>query len=250
MDLQSQSAETFTIYSLSEYAVTLEFDQQIATQTLDKIVRFNALLHQRPFDGFETTVPAYATLSIFFDPIQVMRSSGLRGVNCFQRVSDYLRGLRYAPGSATYPHGDTLTIPVCYGGDFGPDLDEVASRNGLTPAEVIQQHSAALYRVYLIGFTPGFPYLGGLPEQLATPRKQTPRPSISRGSVGIAGKQTGIYPQDTPGGWQIIGRTPLSLFNVANRPPALLKAGDQVIFQPIPPEQFEFNRKADADTDR
>lgn len=241
MDLQSQSAETFTLYSLSEYAITLEFDREIATQTLDKIVRFNTLLNQRPFDGFLTTVPAYTTLSIFFDPIQVMQSSGLRGINCFQRVSDYLRALHYVPESATNLRGKTLTIPVCYGGEFGPDLDEVADRNGLTPAEVIQQHSMALYRVYLIGFTPGFPYLGGLPEQLATPRKHTPRPSVPRGSVGIAGKQTGIYPQDTPGGWQIIGRTSLSLFDVNNRPPALLKAGDQVVFQPIPAEQFELN---------
>ncbi|PPL00193.1 5-oxoprolinase subunit PxpB [Parapedobacter indicus] len=241
MDLLSEFAETFTIYSLCEYAVTLEFDDEIAAKTLDRIVRFNTQLNEHPFDGFRTTVPAYTTLSVFFDPIQVMQSSQLRGINCFQRVSDYLKELRYMPGkTAAYP-SNAVTIPICYGGEFGPDLDEVAHRNGLTPAEVVQQHSTALYHVYLIGFTPGFPYLGGLPQQLATPRKPTPRPLVPHGSVGIAGKQTGIYPQDTPGGWQIIGRTPLPLFDATNRPPARLKAGDQVVFQPISPEQFYTN---------
>ena len=231
----------FTIYSLCEYAVTLEFDRSIDTQTLDQITRFNTLLNQRPFDGFEATVPAYATLSVFFDPLQVMQSSRLRGSNCFQRVSDYLKTVQQESHKVDTAPENTVTIPVCYGGEFGPDLDEVAHRNKLTPADVIRQHSTALYRVYLIGFTPGFPYLGGLPSQLATPRKQTPRASVPRGSVGIAGEQTGIYSQDTPGGWQIIGRTPLSLFDVKNNPPARLKAGDRIIFQPISPDQFDSN---------
>ena len=244
MNWQSPVAEPFTIYSLCEYAVTLEFNKGITEQTLDDIVAFHTLLNQQPFDGFETAVPAYATLSVFFDPVQVMQSIHLQGTNCFQRVSAYLQTLRQAVVRDKVRKDQeppVVTIPVCYGGEFGPDLEEVAHRSGLSPNEVIQQHSSAMYRVYLIGFTPGFPYLGGLPASLATPRKQTPRASVPRGSIGIAGQQTGIYPQNTPGGWQIIGRTAQSLFDVKNRPPALLKVGDHVIFRPITPDQFNTN---------
>jgi len=250
MDRQIIRSETFSLYTLCEYAVTLEFDSVINSSALDRITRFDARIHQHPFDGFKSSVPAYTTLTVFFDPLEVMRSATLDGLDGYQRVSAYLKKLAALPMDTTeVPSERVVTIPVCYGGEFGPDLEEVADMNGLTPTEVIRLHSGATYRVHLVGFTPGFPYLSGLPNQLVTPRRKTPRRHVPRGSVGIAGSQTGIYPQDTPGGWQIIGRTWLPLFD-ENRPaPALLKAGDRIIFQPIPHEQFMENHSSHADTD-
>ena len=127
---------------------------------------------------------------------------------------------------------------MCYGGEFGPDLGRVAAQAKLTPEEVIKRHSKATYLVYLIGFAPGFPYLGGLPKELATPRHPKPRMAVPAGSVGIAGEQTGIYPQVTPGGWNLIGATPLPLFRPQAEPPVLLQPGDEVKFKPVGPDEF------------
>jgi KipI family sensor histidine kinase inhibitor len=132
-----------------------------------------------------------------------------------------------------------VEIPVCYGGEFGPDLDAVAAHCGIQPAEVVAIHSGASYTVEFLGFSPGFPYLSGLPARLATPRLERPRVRVPAGSVGIAGPQTGVYPQATPGGWRLIGRTPLRLFDAFRDPPALLVMGDTVRFTPIGPEEFD-----------
>jgi KipI family sensor histidine kinase inhibitor len=137
------------------------------------------------------------------------------------------------------PKGKIVTIPVHYGGSCGPDLQEVAEYHGLTPAEVIALHSAVTYRVYMIGFSPGFPFLGGLDPRLHTPRKKSPREKVPAGSVGIADQQTGIYSLDSPGGWRLIGRTPLKLFDLSREEPLLLGAGDQVLFQPITGKEIE-----------
>jgi inhibitor of KinA len=131
-----------------------------------------------------------------------------------------------------------VEIPVCYGGEFGADLDFVAKHANLTPGEVIEIHSAADYLVHMIGFAPGFPYLGGMSSKIAAPRRSSPRLKVPAGSVGIAGEQTGIYPLETPGGWQLIGRTPLALFRPEQDPPTLLQPGDIVRFRPITPQQF------------
>ena len=236
----------FTVYFVSEYAVTLDFGGEADEEILRRISTFDALLRSRPFDGFLSTVPAYTTLSIFFDPMEVIRSSGLHGISCFERVSNYVHRLRDVEAAAYAHQPKAVIIPVCYGGAFGPDLEDVARHTGLSADEVIRLHSTATYRVHLIGFTPGFAYLGGMPEQLAPPRKSTPRHAVAAGSVGIAGKQTGIYPLDTPGGWQIIGRTPLPLFDVRKANPTLLTAGDHVMFRPIPHTQFESLHSSDA----
>ena len=132
----------------------------------------------------------------------------------------------------------TVEVPVCYGGDFGPDLTRVATQAKLSLEEVVKRHAKAEYRVHLIGFAPGFPYLGGLPKELVTPRHTKPRMEVPAGSVGIGGEQTGIYPQVTPGGWNLIGRTPLRLFRPEDDPPVLLQAGDIVKFRPVTPEEF------------
>jgi inhibitor of KinA len=131
-----------------------------------------------------------------------------------------------------------VEIPVCYGGEFGPDLEEVAEHNGITPEEVIDIHSNGEYIVYMIGFAPGFPYIGGMSEKIAAPRRKNPRLKIPAGSVGIAGKQTGVYPIETPGGWQLIGRTPRKLFLPDGHTPSLLQAGDQIKFVQVSQEEF------------
>lgn len=228
----------FEIYYLSEQAVTLAFEPEISETQLQQITAFNKLINQNPFPGFRCTVPAYHTISIFYDPVKVIKSS-LQGEDCFKKVSCWLRKLKFEPENMQVKEARTITIPVCYGQDFGPDLEELANLHQLTTEEVISLHSSAVYKVYMIGFVPGFAYLGGMNALLDTPRKAIPRQKITAGSVGIAGKQTGVYPMETPGGWQIIGRTPLKLFDANRSQPALLKAGDSVIFKPISADEFQ-----------
>lgn len=237
----------FNIYSLSEQALTVEFGQVIDERLLQQVQGFNSLVIKKPFPGFYTTVPAYTTLTVFFNPVQVMQSA-LPGTGCFEKVAGYLTALKNQMESTMGGLHETITIPVCYGGVFGPDLDEVARMHKLTPHEIITLHSAAVYKVYMIGFVPGFAYLGGMPAVLSTPRKPTPRKAIPPGSVGIAGNQTGVYPLQTPGGWQLIGRTPLTLFNAALPQPALLKAGNHVVFKPINHQQFNHIATKNAHT--
>jgi KipI family sensor histidine kinase inhibitor len=131
-----------------------------------------------------------------------------------------------------------IEVPTVYGGEFGPDLAFVASHSRLSEAEVVQIHSGTDYLVYMMGFSPGFPYLGGMSPRIATPRLKTPRTAIPAGSVGIAQEQTGVYPVESPGGWQLIGRTPARLFDAGRQPPVLVEAGDSIRFVPIVPRQF------------
>ncbi|NLG86950.1 MAG: 5-oxoprolinase subunit PxpB, partial [Firmicutes bacterium] len=151
------------------------------------------------------------------------------------RLLQLIEGL----GKLDLPAPEITVIPVCYGGKFGPDLDYVCEHTGLSAEEVIQLHTGTDYLIYMLGFTPGFSYLGGMDERLATPRLKTPRTHIPAGSTGIAGKQTGIYPIDSPGGWQLIGRTPLKLYDPFRDPPVLLKAGNYVRFTAITEDEYE-----------
>jgi len=231
----------FKIYYLSEAAVTVEFGQRITSNLLNAVNSLNILLYRQPFPGFHTTVPAYSTLTVFYDPVLVIKSD-LPGADCFEKVSGYLNNLNPQQKAVKPAMRNIVTIPVCYGGGFGPDLAEVASLHQLSIAEVIKLHSAVTYKVYMIGFIPGFAYLGGMDERLSTPRKLTPRKSVPAGAVGVAGLQTGVYPLESPGGWQIIGQTPVKLFDLTRREPSLLKSGDTVIFKAI--DIKEFNKLA------
>jgi inhibitor of KinA len=235
--MHTTAVPEFQIYYLSEQAVTIEFGQEIAEYLLNAISGFNNLLHAQPFPGFRTTVPAYATLTVFYDPVLVYRAD-LPGTDCFEKVSGYLNSLNQQKKTTKSVKGNTITIPVCYGGDFGPDLEEVAVLHQLSTADVIKLHSLVTYMVFMIGFVPGFAYLGGMDERLITPRKATPRKAVPAGAVGIAGQQTGVYPLQTPGGWQIIGQTPVKLFDANREQPSLLKAGDMVKFKPIDINEF------------
>ena len=183
----------------------------------------------RDLKGIIELLPSYASLLIVFDPL-IISVSALRTI--VSRLFD-------SPGEIDIPEPKTVNIPVAYGGEFGPDLDWVAEFHKLPPGDVVRYHSATTYHVYMLGFTPGYPYLGEVPPEIVTPRRDTPRTNVPRGSVGIAQKQTGIYPVESPGGWQIIGRTPLTLFDPQAETPTLLEAGDVVTFYPIEQEAFE-----------
>jgi len=225
------------MYGLSEQSVTIEFGAVINEELLSLITAFNQFLLQNPFSGLITTIPAYCTLTVYFDPLMVL-ASDLPGIYSFDKVSAYLKKL----GETRRMQSDTLSnrfvIPVCYGGGMGADMFAVAKANNLSEAEVVERHSSVLYTVYMIGFVPGFAYMGGMDPSLATPRKEIPDAKIPAGSVGIAGMQTGIYPMETPGGWQIIGRTPLKMFDVNRKQPSLIKGGDIVSFKAIGIEEF------------
>ncbi len=181
----------------------------------------------RDFPGLIDRVPAYASLTLFYDP-RVWTYEGLAAA------------LRDDLNAATLGAGDgrTVSLPVCYGGEHGPDLEAVAQICEMDAAEVVARHSGNEYRVFFLGFTPGFPYLGGMDPRLAVPRQDTPRAQVPAGSVGIAGTQTGVYPQASPGGWQLIGQTPVRLFDARRDPPCLLSPGDRVVFRPIDATEF------------
>lgn len=234
----SPDQDSFRIYSLNERAITIEFGAVISEHVWQQVNSFDRLVQQHPFIGFYTSVPAYTTLTVFYNPLLVYQSADMPGVDCFDKVSTYLTKLHRHKKDSQLLTGDKITIPVCYEEHFGPDLNEVAALNNLTVADVIVLHTAVIYKVYMIGFVPGFAYLGGMDSRLATPRKSSPRKHVEAGTVGIAGAQTGIYPLQTPGGWQIIGQTPLRLFDVKRHQPSLLKAGDEVVFKPISIDEF------------
>ncbi|GAB3353167.1 5-oxoprolinase subunit PxpB [Lysobacter tyrosinilyticus] len=176
---------------------------------------------QRPI-WLRDLVPAYASIGVFFDPLRIE----------MEDVTEWLHSqLNSLPSDRqTNATPRTVEIPVSYGGEAGPDLDSAAAELGLTPQQLAQRHAAGEYVVAMIGFAPGFPYLQGLDPALALPRLATPRTSVPAGSVGIGGAQTGIYPRESPGGWRLLGRTPLTLFDPSREPPTLLAPGDRVRF--------------------
>ena len=196
------------------------------------LVKLLRLLQAEPIEGIRNLHPAYSSLLIKFDPLK------LDHAEVRTKVNSYLARLE----EASLPAPRQIDIPVCYGGEFGPDLDDVAAMHGITSGQAVELHCSARYIVYFFGFVPGFAYLGGLPNVLAMPRLETPRTKVPQGSVGIGGKQTGVYPLESPGGWRLIGRTPLTMFRrdegVAGERMNFLQIGDQVRFRPIAKEQF------------
>jgi inhibitor of KinA len=228
----------FTVYPISEKAVTIEFGNSISEDLLYVIAGFAELLKQHPFAGMTGMVPAYCTLTVFFNPLMVTKAD-MPGTTALEKVSAYLNQLKQQLIINTIRQSDIITIPVCYGEELGPDLTEVAQINNLTSDEVIRLHGSVTYLVHMIGFMPGFAYFGGMTPAIMAPRKAKPLANVPAGSVGIASLQTGIYPLQSPGGWQIIGQTPLKMFDAARAQPALLKAGDRVKFKAINLSEFK-----------
>jgi inhibitor of KinA len=204
-----------------------------AEESLDAVLRATQQLEGAKIPGVIELVPAYTTIGVFFDPARIAPFDELR-TNIERALQPVLEPARPRAGRETI-----IEVPVCYESEFAPDLDEIARHAGLLRDEIIFRHSSASYRVSCVGFTPGFPYLSGLPPELAMPRRASPRKEVPAGAVAIGGTQTGIYPRKSPGGWNIIGRAPLRLFDVDRDPPALFQAGDRVRFRRISRDEFD-----------
>jgi inhibitor of KinA len=204
------------------------FGDIITPESGECVLRLLRLLESEPIPGVCNLHPAYSSLLLKFDPLK------LRHAELEMTLRDYLKRLDHLP----LPQPRTIEIPVCYGAEFGPDLPDVAALHSFTPEQVIEAHASVTYVVRFLGFVPGFAYLAGLQDALATPRLTAPRRQVPAGSVGIAGHQTGVYPCSTPGGWRLIGRTPVKMFNAYRSEMSLLAIGDRVRFAPISPERF------------
>lgn len=218
-----------TIRPLAESGLLVELPDRIDPLIVDRVMALTTALDAARPPGLVDIVPSYRTILLAFDPVLTDGDA----------LSTLVRELAAdAPTLAATP-GREVTIPVVYGGALGPDLDEVAAQAGLAPAAVSERHAAASYRVACMGFAPGFGFLIGLPPELATPRRTTPRTRVPAGSVAIGGAQTGVYPAELPGGWNIIGRTPVTLFDAARPEPFLLRPGDSVRFLPIDLDEYQ-----------
>ncbi len=225
------------IKPLGDSALVVQFGKDVSEETHEKVMNFIQAIESNPFKGFLEAVPTYNTVTVFYNPLLVFHSYPKQH-SVFETVYERVQNYATQHGEYVKEASNIVEIPVLYGGEFGPDLDLIAHRNQLRTEEVIQIHSERDYLVYMIGFAPGFPYVGGMDERIEAPRKENPRKSIPAGSVGIAGKQTGIYPFESPGGWQIIGRTPAELFLPERNPPTLIQPGDRLRFVPIDAEEY------------
>lgn len=213
----------FTFSPLSEQALVIETGSIITKESEHAVRKLSSLLESQAPDWLIEFIPAFTTVTIFYDPCRLKQAE----------VEQELRLMLAHLDEVKAPAPRHIEIPVCYGGTFGPDLSFVAEHNGLTQDEVIEIHTSGIYSVHMIGFAPGFPFIGGMSEKIAAPRRKSPRLRIPERSVGIAGMQTGVYPIETPGGWQLIGRTPLRLFLPDEDIPSLLRAGDEIRFTQI-----------------
>lgn len=218
------------IYNIHDQAITIEFAQEISEATNRRVIALQHAIESNPFKGFIECVPAYGSLTVFF-------SEQVSAATVKVLVSDLSTKVSGTTDASSLS-GKKICIPVCYDPSLGTDLPWVSTHLNLSIGEIISLHTSVDYRVYMIGFIPGFPYMGTLPERLEVPRKQTPSLKIPMGSVAIAGKQTGIYPAEVPGGWQVIGRTPMKMFDPSNSPFSFLNAGDLVQFIPITLDAF------------
>jgi inhibitor of KinA len=212
----------------SDNSLLIYFDQHISLAVHWQIATLLRLLELQPIRGIVNLHPAYCSILVKFDALELSHDE-LEA--CLLPYLDRLH-------QVSPPEPRQREIPVCYGGEYGPDLAEVCEIHNLSVQEAIDLHGSATYIVYFLGFVPGFAYLGGLPEALVTPRLPTPRRRVPPGSVGIAAHQSGVYPFATPGGWRLIGRTPLAMFRRDRADVSFLAIGDQVHFTPISPEQF------------
>lgn len=219
----------YRIVPAGDSALIVEFEERIDPVVNARTIACAEAVRRAAVAGVRDVVPTYRSVAVYFDPLRT--DSDL----LMERIAHEAEHASSAAEITSAP----VRIPVCYGGEFGPDLAAVATFAHITEAEVVRLHSSATYRVFMLGFVPGFAYLGLVDERIAMPRRSTPRVRVPAGSVGIAGVQTGVYPAETPGGWQIVGRTPLKPFDPRRREPFLMKAGDGVQFYPIDRPEFD-----------
>lgn len=232
------SLDDITIHPLGDAALVMKIADKVNPTVHKKIIHLLHIIESDPFPGLIEVVPTYTNITVFYDPIRVISETTFVE-SAFETVHNIMINYLKKLEQTTPLKQKTIQIPVLYGGNYGPDLTYVAQNNGITEEEVVDIHSASNYLIYMIGFAPGFPFLGGIDRRITAPRKKLPRTKIPAGSVGIAGTQTGIYPIDTPGGWQIIGQTPRNLFLRNENNPSLLTCGDVLQFIPITEEEFK-----------
>ncbi len=226
--MQDGLLEKARFRTAGDRGILVEYGDVIDPDVNNKVRSIAIVMDEDPPVGVTEIIPTYRSLLIVYDP-SVTQPDKLRRT---------LASLEARLGKINIPPPRTVELPVCYGAEFGPDIDTVADTNNLTVEEAIELHCEPEYLIYMVGFTPGFPFLGGLSEKLHTPRLETPRTLVPEGSVGIANNQTGIYPIASPGGWQLIGRTPVKLFAPWRKNPFLYQAGDRLKFKPISAEEY------------
>ncbi len=210
-------------------AIIIKAGSDISEEINGTVRKLLVIIEKQKIKGIIDFIPSYNELMVCYDPLSIN----------FKELLIVLRSLETEIENTELPQSLVIHVPVLYGGESGPDIEEVSDFSGLSMEEIVKIHSSDSYLVYMLGFTPGFCYLGGMDERIATPRKQSPRLKIPAGSVGIADKQTGIYPIESPGGWQLIGKTPLRLFDPAKRPEFLISAGDRIKFYPVTEDDFK-----------
>jgi inhibitor of KinA len=225
--MDTLAGESARFQVASDQSLLVYFGHQITPQAHERVRRLLRLLELEPIAGIRNLHPAYCSLLVKFDALNFQH----------EKLEAILRKYLERLEEVRLPEPRQLEIPVCYGGEYGPDLSDVAAMHGMTAAQAIEIHSSKSYLVYFLGFVPGFAYLGEVPEALVTPRLATPRRNVPAGSVGIAGSQTGVYPFATPGGWRLLGRTPMSMFRTDRDGLSLLSIGDRVRFKPISREE-------------
>jgi inhibitor of KinA len=217
------------ITAAGDAALVLEFPQRIDPAINARAVALADALHRRCGGAIRDAVVGYATVTVFFDPL-VVDADWMEA-----EMQDAAREPHDLPETS----GPVIEVPVCYGGDLGPDLETVAAFGRCTPDDVVALHTEATYRVYMVGFVPGFAYMASVDPRIAAPRRASPRTAVPSGSVGVAGPQTGIYPAATPGGWNIIGRTPVQPYDSARANPFLFRAGDTVRFRAVSRDGYD-----------
>lgn len=222
---------------MGDRALVAEYGRTLHAAINARVRAAAEYLLAHPLPGVTDVVPAFAAVTVHFDPLVV--AAHYRTADPLEAMREALQHLLAKAPAAPRQKPRTIEIPVCYGGDFGEDLEAVAKRCGLTTDEVVKIHGAPVYLVHALGFVPGFAYLGGMDRRIASPRLDEPRKRVPAGSVGIGGDQTGVYPFETPGGWNLIGRTPLALFRVEAESPALIRPGDQVRFAAIGAREYQ-----------
>ncbi|MBU3174769.1 5-oxoprolinase subunit PxpB [Clostridium estertheticum] len=210
-------------------ALVVEFGDKIEEQVNSKIRGLTVAIAQEGIIGINETIPTYRSLMVIYDPMILE----------LDELIDMIKSIISKMHELKLPDAKVIEIPTLYGGEYGPDIEFVAKHNKISIDEVIKIHTSVEYLIYMIGFTPGFPYLGGMSDKIETPRLQKPRTKIPAQSVGIAGKQTGIYPIESPGGWQLIGRTPVKLYDPFREDPVLLNAGDYIKFISIDENEYK-----------
>ena len=224
------------IIHAGESALVVEFEERIDPGVNARTIACAEAIQSAGLAGVRDIVPTYRSVAVYFDPLRTDTDALM---HCVEHAASQ------PPPASSAAARAAVRIPVCYGGELGPDLGTVAAFAGLSEDEVVRVHASTTYRVFMLGFVAGFAYLGIVDGRIAAPRHSTPRMKVPAGSVGIAGMQTGVYPAETPGGWQLIGRTPLKPFDPSRDDPFLMKAGDAVRFYPI--ERDEYDRaRADA----